>query len=297
MFHSSFLCFWFLQRQHRSSLPTYIFNQKPEILAALKVKATHPDKPQTVFYTYQTIMSASPQQQTQTQLEIPARTGKAIPLPKNHTIRITNTHGTQVVDFWAFTSQPDTLRLTAYLSTSHTRSTGLTLSPTFVSSTLYSNLRTPILRLTADTSPGVHDTLIAACDPQRYRLLGIPDSEEHASCAINLRDALKRDMGIQWEDSVSGSLGEGWTPDPLNLFMNIPISSGDGFAGKGELRFQPPVSKPGDYVELMAVVDDVVVVLSCCPQDRVPVNGKNMVPRGVEVVVFEGGGKGEFKYR
>ena len=242
-------------------------------------------------------MSASPQQQTQTQIEIPARTGKAIPLPKNHTIRITNTHGTQVVDFWAFTYQPDTLRLTTYLSTSHTRSTGLTLSPTFVSSTLYSNLRTPILRLTADTSPGVHDTLIAACDPQRYRLLGIPDSEEHASCAMNLRDALKRDMGIQWEDSVSGSLGEEWTPDPLNLFMNIPISSGDGFAGKGELSFQPPVSKPGDYVELMAVVDDVVVVLSCCPQDRVPVNGKNMVPRGVEVVVFEGGGKGEFKYR
>ena len=50
-------------------------------------------------------------------------------------------------------------------------------------------------------------------------------------------------------------------------------------------------------MELMAVVDDVVVVLSCCPQDRVPVNGKNMVPRGVEVVVFEGAGKGEFKYR
>ena len=114
---------------------------------------------------------------------------------------------------------------------------------------------------------------------------------------MNLRDALREDVGITWEESVSGSLGEGWTPDPLNLFMNIPISSGDGFAGKGELSFQPPVSKPGDYVELMAVVDDVVVVLSCCPQDRVPVNGKNMVPRGVEVVVFEGGGKGEFKYR
>jgi uncharacterized protein YcgI (DUF1989 family) len=257
------------------------------------VKATHPEKSQTILYTYQTIMSASSPQQIQTQIQISARTGKAIPLPKNHTIRITNTHGTQVVDFWAFTYQPDTLRLTTYLSTSHTRSTTLTLSPTFASSTLYSNLRTPILRLTADTSPGVHDTLIAACDPQRYRLLGIPDSEEHASCAMNLRDALREDVGIWWRYSVSGTLGEGWTPDPLNLFMNIPVNSGEGDDGgeKGELSFQPPVSKPGDYVELMAVVDDVVVVLSCCPQDRVPVNGEDMVPRGVEVSVFRGDGR------
>ena len=129
-------------------------------------------------------------------------------------------------------------------------------------------------------------------------MLGISDEEGHASCAGNLREALRRDVGVVW--SEDGGMVGNWTPGPLNLFMNIPVVEEEGEeGGKGgkKLSFQPPLSKPGDYVELMALVENVVVVLSCCPQDRVPVNGKNMVPRGVEVVVFEGGGKGEFKYR
>jgi uncharacterized protein YcgI (DUF1989 family) len=44
-----------------------------------------------------------------------------------------------------------------------------------------------------DTSPGVHDTLIPACDPERYRLLGAAPG--HASCAENFKAAL-RDLGV-----------------------------------------------------------------------------------------------------
>jgi uncharacterized protein YcgI (DUF1989 family) len=38
-----------------------------------------------------------------------------------------------------------------------------------------------------DDTPGVHDMLIAACDPERYEGLGVSG---HASCADNLLRAL-----------------------------------------------------------------------------------------------------------
>lgn len=38
---------------------------------------------------------------------------------------------------------------------------------------LISNRRRPIMTLTADTSPGIHDTLMAACDLFRYMTLGV----------------------------------------------------------------------------------------------------------------------------
>lgn len=37
---------------------------------------------------------------------------------------------------------------------------------------LVTNQRRPTLTMVEDTSPGVHDTLIAACDRYRYELLG-----------------------------------------------------------------------------------------------------------------------------
>jgi uncharacterized protein len=50
----------------------------------------------------------------------------------------------------------------------------------------------------------------------------------------------------------------------------------------GELALLPPESGPGDHVVLRAE-RDVVVVLSACPQDIVPINGPAMVPHDVDV--------------
>jgi uncharacterized protein YcgI (DUF1989 family) len=103
------------------------------------------------------------------------------------------------------------------------------------------------------------------------------DEEGHASCAGNLRGALKG-IGIDWPGE--GTMLEEWTPSPLNLWMNIPVGENGG------LSFQPPVSERGDFVEVKALVEGVVVVMSCCPQDRVPVNGVGMRCQGVEVEVL-----------
>lgn len=125
---------------------------------------------------------------------LPARTGIAIPLRENETIKIINTYGQQVVDFWALgldsrhelSCPPLELE---YMSMSHTRASTNLLSPR-VNTTLLTNLRAPILQLIEDTTPGIHDTLIPACDPIRYRLLGV--EEWHASCAENFHLALQK---------------------------------------------------------------------------------------------------------
>ena len=52
-------------------------------------------------------------------IRVPARKGKAQALAQNESIRIVNTHGSQVVDTWAFNAND----LGEFMSMEHTRST------------------------------------------------------------------------------------------------------------------------------------------------------------------------------
>jgi len=53
---------------------------------------------------------------------------------------------------------------------------------------LYDNERRKMLTIVEDTTDGVHDTLIAACDKERYLELG--GGEGHRHCAGNLVEGL-----------------------------------------------------------------------------------------------------------
>lgn len=183
-----------------------------------------------------------------------ARSGRAIRLAPGEALRVINTHGTQVVDTWAFNAGD----LSEYLSMQHLRAAlgGIFPKP---GDALVTNHRRPILTLEEDTSPGVHDTLIAACD--RYRYEGLGCSGYHDSCADNLEGAL-----------AAFGLEVPFCPSPLNLWMNIPV------AADGAVSWLPPVSKPGDHVTLRAVLP-AIVVLSACPQDMIPINGADLTPR------------------
>jgi uncharacterized protein len=123
---------------------------------------------------------------------------------------------------------------------------------------LVTNHRRPILILTEDTSGGIHDTLVAACDRWRYELLGAVG--HHDNCTDNLAAGLA-ELGLAPPE----------TPSPLNLFMNIPVIDGNAIA------VLPPVSTPGSYVTLRAEMD-CIVAFSACPQDMVPINGAAMKP-------------------
>ncbi len=54
----------------------------------------------------------------------------------------------------------------------------------------------------------------------------------------------------------------------------------------GRLEFLPTVSCAGDYVTFEALAD-VVAVISACPMDISPINGRE--PRDVAVEVLAGG--------
>lgn len=190
---------------------------------------------------------------------LPARCGVAIRLKQGQTIKLINTHGKQVVDTWAFNPAD----LTEAMSMEHSRPFWLKLNPSKGDS-LVTNKRQKILTLTEDTTPGVHDTLVAACDPTRYVQLGVVG--HHDSCNENLFLALEA-LGLAAPE----------TPSPLNLFMNVPVHQ------DGRIEFAAPVSEPGQYVCLKAEMD-IIVVLSACPQDITAVNG--MQPQDVHYSVI-----------
>lgn len=179
---------------------------------------------------------------------IPARKGKSVIVTKGQQVRIINTHGQQVIDTWAFNHAD----LTEFMSMEHSRA-ALSRIMAKVGDRLVTNRRRPILTLVEDTSPGIHDTLIAACDRYRYELLGC--TAYHANCTDNLAAAL-----------AELDLTPPETPSPWNLFMNIPLQA------DGSLSFEPPVCKMGDYVLLRAEMD-CIMAFSACPQDIVPING------------------------
>ena len=79
------------------------------------------------------------------------------------TVRVVNTHGTQVVDFWALRAD----RPEIAMSMQHSRIRWRHLRP-HPGDEMLDEERSVILTFVEDTSPGVHDTVIAACDPFRY---------------------------------------------------------------------------------------------------------------------------------
>ena len=186
-------------------------------------------------------------------LAIPARRGRAARLNTGQSIQIVNSHGAQVVDTWAFSAED----MSEFMSMEHIRATLTRIFP-HAGDDLVSNRRRPILHFSEDTSPGVHDTLMAACDDYRYGLLGC--TEYHDNCTDNLFAAL-RSIGLSAPEC----------PSPLNLWMNIPVD------GEGNTAWGVPASKPGDYVVLRAEMD-CVVAMSCCPQDILPINGEARAP-------------------
>ncbi len=194
---------------------------------------------------------------------VPARKGKAAAVNAGQQVKVINTHGQQVVDTWAFSRHS----ATEFMSMEHTRTAIGKIIPE-AGDSLVTNQRRPILTILEDTTPGIHDTLLAACDRYRYRLLGCADF--HDNCTDNLAAALS-EFGLTPPE----------TPCPLNLFMNIPVGP------QARLSFEPPLSRPNDYVLFRAEMD-CFVAFSACPQDMVPINGLACAPTEAHFQVLNG---------
>ncbi len=188
-----------------------------------------------------------------TMYRLAARNGVAVRVKKGQTLTIVNTIGTQVCDFWAFVDG----NLDEYLSMDHLHTALNSIFPK-VGDALVTNFRRPLMTIIEDTSPGVHDTIIACCDHQRYQQLGC--TEYHDNCADNMRMAV---LAIGQRAPT--------VPAPFNLWMNVPVSS------EGKIKWSAPVSMPGDSMSFKAEID-AIAVLSACPQDITPVNGEGCEP-------------------
>jgi uncharacterized protein YcgI (DUF1989 family) len=186
---------------------------------------------------------------------------RAFQLPARSLIRCINPSGNQVIDVWAFVASD----ISEFMSMAHSRLHMGRISP-IIGSTLVTNRRRAILSIVADTSGGVHDTMLAACDRERYQLLGC--NLRHSNCADNVVNAMK-------------GLGHdlAFVPDPLNLFENVPV------AIDGTLEIRPPVAQPGSYIEFRADVNQFLVV-SVCPQDLAPTNGAGKAPSPIKLQVM-----------
>jgi len=186
-------------------------------------------------------------------VEIRARKGKAAWVRKGQTVKVINTRGQQVIDTWAFNAED----VREFMSMEHSRVSIGGIIPK-IGSVFVTNKRRPMLTVIEDTSVGIHDTMIAACDRYRYELLGC--AGYHDNCTDNLAAGLA-ELGLTPPE----------TPSPLNLFMNIPVIDGNA------IEFRPPVSTPGSYIALRAEMD-CVVAFSACPQDVIPINGTALRP-------------------
>lgn len=190
---------------------------------------------------------------------VPAREGRGVRLAAGDSFRIVDLEGSQVGDLFAFNAND----VREYHSAHHTRAVVDRLFP-LPGQQFQSNLRRPIMTLLRDDSPGIHDMLIAPCDPARFEQLGV--KEWHASCQENLQTVM---ASFGFADVV--------VPQSINLFMNIPV------AADGSIQWLPAPTKAGDSVTLRVEMD-CYVVLSACPQDIIVINDKAPSPMAIEVL-------------
>ena len=171
---------------------------------------------------------------------LPAATARGITLAQGHTLRIEQLADGQCVDLDAFELELPYRRFSA----ARTRmehgihpSTGATLYST--------PPEVPLLSILADSAPG-HDLCFPACTAFEYeQLTGVTG---HRSCH-QLHRAAHRQLGL-----------DAPVADPLNLWLPSELTA------DGKLRSWPAACRRGDYVEMLAHAD-LVVVLSACPDD------------------------------
>ena len=186
---------------------------------------------------------------------IPAGHGKATRLTAGQRVKLINTHGTQVVDTWALNAY----ELCEYMSMESSRVWNKRLNPK-VDDVMVTNRRRPILTIVEDTTPGIHDTFMAACDRYRYELLGF--NEYHRNCQDNMFEGLL-ELGVTPPFPI---------PASFNVFMNIPV-----LEDRNSVDFRPTACEPGQFITFRAEMD-CYVAFSACPQDVLPIHGEGGAP-------------------
>ena len=173
-------------------------------------------------------------------------------IPAGERLRIIDLEGQQAVDFLCYDLHDPQNRYNAANTIKSARSVYLGQG-----ARLYSDQGDVLMTIVEDTV-GHHDTIAGACSTEfnqrRYGIAGTP------SCRCNFITGLAR-HGLAPRDIAAN----------INFFMNVPVR------GDGSTEIADGLSEPGDYVDLRAE-RDTLVVISNCPQRFNPCSGWNPTP-------------------
>ncbi len=181
--------------------------------------------------------------------DLPARKPWSHLVKKGETLRIVDAHGQQAVDTLFYNAHDYTERYSAQ-DTLREQGSAYVVAGT----ALVSNEGRIMARVVANTG-GAHDTSAGACSCESNTVrFGHHVKYQHA-CRENFVMEVSK-YGMTKRDIVPN----------INFFMNVPVEP------DGNLAIVDGESKPGDYVEIVAEMD-VLVVVSNCPQINNPCNG------------------------
>jgi urea carboxylase-associated protein 1 len=193
--------------------------------------------------------------------EIPARKPWSRVVKKGETLRIVDSHGQQAVDTLFYNAHDYAERYSAQ-DTLREQGSAYVVAGT----ALVSNEGRIMARVVANTG-GAHDTSAGACSCESNTVrFGHHVKYQHA-CRENFVLEVTK-YGMTKRDVVPN----------INFFMNVPVEP------DGNLAIVDGESKPGDYVEIVAEMD-VLVVVSNCPQINNPCNG--FFPTPVRALVWD----------
>jgi hypothetical protein len=168
------------------------------------------------------------------------QTGLGLRLEAGQILRVIDPMGEQVSDVVAFAAADKSEWLSSGRSLDYNNTVYLTTGHV-----LYSNRSNPMFTILEDRV-GRHDFLLTPCSPETFEILYEGHEGYHPSCFENLAKNLEP-FGIAGDD----------IPTTFNVFMNV------GIMPSGDLDIGPPLSGPGDFVDLRAEMDLIVGVTAC----------------------------------
>ena len=190
---------------------------------------------------------------------VPAGSPWGRKLSKGQHLRIIDLEGKQAVDFLCYDAVDPKDRYNA--ANTMKMEGNIFLKKGTV---LWSDRGRRMMRIVEDTC-GFHDTIGGCCSAEMNVLRY--DKPGPGNCRDTFEAALKR-----------FNLGRDDIATNINWFMYVPVEP------NGKMAIVDGISKPGDYVELVAE-RDVICVASNCTQIFNPANGFNPTP--VRIITYQ----------
>jgi uncharacterized protein len=178
-------------------------------------------------------------------------------------LRIVDVEGNQAADTLFFNAADVAERYSAVDTIREQRNVYLSCG-----SKLLSTAGNVMAEIVADTV-GRHDTLGGACASESNTVRYALEKRTMHAC----RDSYL--LAVAQHDRLG--LGKRDLSHNINFFMNVPVTTDGG------LTFADGLSGPGQYVELRAAMD-IIVLISNCPQLNNPCNAYNPTP--LEVLIW-----------